>query len=363
MDFITNKQINISTKELEQLKKQSKNVAGEISKLIDAKIITFPYKRTFIKSDTIIEAFEVLKGHKSVIYHPPSLRIYYFQGIDDLKLYDKYTVLLREITDNTQFEFITDIFQEHVRLKCKRVEQDISSYKYWKTYSKKIVKYCIKKYGLVNMYALRESLFDLHYEVGTFRLSVVVSIIKYFDAKHVLDPFSGWGDRLVGSLACGVKSYQGIDANSDVFPGYKQIEEIFNERTKVNMINQPIEDVDFKQINKCDLILTSPPYFNLEIYTGDESLQSMSRHPKLDDWIDWLVKSLKKCWKKLRIDGHMAIVINDSRDTKYVQKILNKIHIWEDVVYEGCITYAQNIGTNTIKLKSPQPIWIWRKKL
>lgn len=356
--FIRKKQISISSEDWNKLIETNPNAVEELSKLIKTGKISYPYKRLFTTPEMIMTAFEKLQKLIIRTYHPKTLNIYNFDGEDPLTFNMEYTVIDRGEDDYDNFGFLTDIFQESVRVKCHRSDLELSSYEYWKQCPNQVFCHCMDMHKNINTNTLRESLFDLHYEVGTFRLSVATTVIRLFHAKYILDPFSGWGDRLISALACNVKSYQGIDANSELFDGYKKIEQIFNKNTNVQMINSPIEDVKSDDINECDLIFTSPPYFDLETYSGDLSLQSNRRYPKLNKWIKWLVKSLKKCWKKLKVGGHMAIAINDSSSTKYVQKILDLIHEWDNSEYKGCLAYAARKG---ILLKSPQPIWIWEK--
>ena len=58
----------------------------------------------------------------------------------------------------------------------------------------------------------------------TFMPLYAKSIYEHFHAKKVLDPCSGWGDRLLGaSISSCVTNYIGFDPNINLQPGYKKI--------------------------------------------------------------------------------------------------------------------------------------------
>jgi DNA modification methylase len=69
--------------------------------------------------------------------------------------------------------------------------------------------------------------------------------------------------------------------------------------------------VDYSKLGKFDLIFTSPPYFDREIYSIEDT-QSCMRYPKYQDWRDkFLFKVLDKCVTVLLKGGHLIINIKD----------------------------------------------------
>ena len=88
-----------------------------------------------------------------------------------------------------------------------------------------------------------------------------------FKPKTILDPSAGWGGRLVGAYQFDPNiKYIGIDPNEDTISGLKNISEKLNYETELH----PIKLQDFDYNNKqFDLILTSPPYWDREIYRED----------------------------------------------------------------------------------------------
>ena len=76
-------------------------------------------------------------------------------------------------------------------------------------------------------------------------------------------------------------------------------------------------------------MISSPPFFNLEIYSN-ESTQSSERYPGIDDWIEKFLKpSLRKTAEILDPDSPVVLHLSDVIDFKdtsksivFVEKIL-----------------------------------------
>ena len=135
----------------------------------------------------------------------------------------------------------------------------------------------------------------------------------------------GWGDRLAG-FYCGetTKSYVGIDPNTLNHPNYqrqvefyKKHQTFFEEEKQVEFICSPAEDVDFTKYKEhFDTVFTSPPYFNVEKYS-DEDTQSYIRYKDIDSWNkNFLHKTLGNIIPTLKKDGLLAINIADVYDAK-----------------------------------------------
>ena len=108
----------------------------------------------------------------------------------------------------------------------------------------------------------------------------------------VLDPCHGWGGRLVGALLADVNSYTGIDPSPVAHDG---VERTFNalkdysKTTDVQLIQQCFEDVKLEH-NSFDIALTSPPYFDVEQYAGDQT--SHLRYNNYSKWVNGFYKPL-----------------------------------------------------------------------
>lgn len=368
-DFIDNGRINISKSDLKKLKNQfpdsKKQLCEGIQYLVKKKCVKYPYKQ--MTRTSAIEIFEKLKQFNHSTTNIP-FSINRLMGQDIELLYEgKPTLIIMPKDDYFVFGSLTDFFQESIRIKCRRNDQTLSSYEYWKRYAHRVVEACYDM-GVIDNDTLRKELFTQHYEVGTFRLTIAKYIINKFGSKNILDPCAGWGDRLIASLACDVDSYTGFDPNSKLFKGYDKICKLFNKSSDVKVICKPFETAESDLVeNKYDLVFTCPPYFDLEIYDEFNAKQSTNKFPQLNSWINgFLFPMLKMAWKYLKVGGHMVVVINDCR-SHYVKKMIKYINEkLTGVYYMGCIGYAKDTTEtpdSQISFDSPQPIWFWKKTL
>ena len=235
------------------------------------------------------------------------------------------------------------------------------------------------------------------YVASQFKPSIAKAFYDYYKSNNVLDFSAGWGDRLAG-FYCGetTKSFVGIDPNTTNHPNYKKQVEfyekhrtIFEQEKKVDLICSPAEDVDFtKYENHFDTIFTSPPYFNVEKYS-DEDTQSYIRYKDIDSWNkNFLHKTLEKLIPTLKKDGILAINIADvyNPSKKNYYEICNPMNDFlksKGLKYDGCIGMEMTKRFNSggagnakseyfdDKLKEQtektqdmafgEPIWIWRK--
>ena len=143
------------------------------------------------------------------------------------------------------------------------------------------------------------------------------------------------------------------------------------------MICSPFEDCNISKDygSDFDLVFTSPPYFNTEHYS-DEETQSTIKYKQGEDWYtNFLLYSLKKAWECLAVGGHMVIVLNDSPDSdqKICARMIQDVNLFIDSIYLGVISYAERSTKQRTKQrkfgksvkesdwKSPQPMWIWEK--
>ena len=136
------------------------------------------------------------------------------------------------------------------------------------------------------------------------------------ELKNVLDVCIGWGGRMLGSVCIDNVSYTGIEPYTKTFKALQNIKKDLKLTDKqVKLYNDVAENVLPGLKQEYDLALTSPPYYNLEIYT-DEKTQS-HHHDSYEKWVnnflkpvvegvlDKLVEGGKSCWsvKNIKTDG------------------------------------------------------------
>tara|TARA_R100000353_G_scaffold157845_1_gene116976 strand:+ start:35 stop:877 length:843 start_codon:yes stop_codon:yes gene_type:complete len=277
-----------------------------------------------------------------------------------------------------------------------------SGWKTWQTVKgiKTIVRafYTLDKVLLkVDLQSIRMATTLRKYVASQFKPSIAKAFYDYYGSVNVLDFSAGWGDRLAG-FYCGetTKSFVGIDPNSTNHPNYrrqvefyKKHQTFFEEEKDVELICSPAEDVDYKKYqNYFDTIFTSPPYFDVEKYS-DEDTQSYKRYTHIDSWNkNFLHQTIGKIIPTLKKDGILAVNIADvyHESVKGYVDITNSMNDFiksQGLHYEGCIGmemtkrfnsagagkgvsdyYSEDLKEKAIKTENMafgEPIWIWKK--
>lgn len=118
----------------------------------------------------------------------------------------------------------------------------------------------------------------------------------------LFDPCAGWGGRMMGTVSAGWK-YVGCEPNVETYNNLLKLIEFLGIENEVTLLNIPAEDFDYRNMDKVDVVLTSPPYFNLEVYTEDTT-QSYHKHNTFDVWLNlWLEPLITNCTNVLKKDG------------------------------------------------------------
>lgn len=170
--------------------------------------------------------------------------------------------------------------------------------------------------------------------VTKYRTVTSKSIIQFYKAKRVLDPCSGWGGRLLGCLASGDDYYYvGCEPDPNTSKGLNNIlaDQTIpaSARSRGMIIETPAEIAlsELEQMEKFDMVLTSPPYFNLELYTAGE--QSTNIYNTWDSWTEkWLKKVILGCLSCLKEGGVSCWSVKNFKSDKLypLADVTKKIH-------------------------------------
>jgi RimJ/RimL family protein N-acetyltransferase len=325
----------------------------------DDKPSTYPFRRLFMTRKQVQDAFRRVKEYELNIV-PASYKIANMpQLTDDQRQYKGKSVLCEvDPEDYHTMNWLSDWFNEKCRLACKRYDEDESPLEYWEKHGDEVR----EQVPQASVEALNDAMYDRVTGCNNFRSGLLVGMIKYLGAKSVLDFSGGWGDRLLGMLATGVRGTV-VDPNPCVHEGYAEMIREFGNGAAPTLIVSPFQTADLPD-ETYDLVFTSPPYFDLEIYASDAA-QSVVEFPGLDDWYNgFLLASLRKSWSVLNDGGHLVVIINNIRGgTDYVMRMVADVSGFDGADYEGVLPYAEKIikPNGSFYHKSPQPMWIWRK--
>lgn len=222
----------------------------------------------------------------------------------------------------------------------------------------------------VNNNVLRSCMGLRKYIASQFRPSAAKAIYEHFNAEHVLDFSSGWGDRhsAFHAASC-TKTYVGVDPNQTLFEGYAKQQIMYNSDKDVEFINAAAEDVDFNRFaDKFDMIFTSPCYYIIERYTNEPN-QAWVRYKKLQDWLDkFLFAVINNTYCTLKKGGILAINISDVYCNHTVNLICNPmLKFAESLGYKYIGAYGLRMAKrpNSKAVGGGifgEPIWILQKQ-
>jgi hypothetical protein len=234
------------------------------------------------------------------------------------KYRDKSLALIQNDDDYEKIDRLTDLMTEYARIEAKRYDKDQSPLEYFNTHKAELINECIDKTGAIDSFEIREIIWRKKYEATNFKVTLATGIYIYFNARRILDISAGWGDRLIAAIGQHAERYLAYDPNKKLYPGHKQIMDTFSEYMKSGTTHFEIRYEPFESANLgselFDLIFTSPPYFNLEIYdtTDTEGTQSISKYNLFEGWLtSFLFRSLLNAWNHLQVGGNMVIHITD----------------------------------------------------
>ena len=205
-----------------------------------------------------------------------------------------------------------------------------------------------------------------------FRASIMNPVIPYtlstiFTSNFkVLTPTLGWSSYLIGMLQNkNLIEYVGIDVIEKVcnITGYIATQS----GIKNNIYCTPSEDLYYnknfmnKYTNYFDFIFFSPPYYELELYKGDN--QSTNRYNSYNEWLEkyWriTIKLCKKCIKKNKLLIYIMSGYKINNTYINLEEDMNNITIQEGFKYLNHIDMINNNVSFTNHRNTNEKIWIF----
>ena len=157
--------------------------------------------------------------------------------------------------------------------------------------------------------------------VSNFRPTAAKVIYENFGGETTWDMSCGWGGRLLGFLSAkNTKHYIGTEPSSKTYDGLLEIKKDFSYLGKqVDIYKLGSEGYEPKK-ESIDLCFTSPPYFDTEKYSGEET-QSYIKFPSNDEWVDgFLRKTIENCYYGLKQNGYMLMNIANTPKYKFIEE-------------------------------------------
>lgn len=193
-------------------------------------------------------------------------------------------------------------FRERAKTKIKNRKSHHDFLKDKSNYDK--VKNIIKalKYDEINKRSVSSAVRMNLGSVNQFRPSTAKYIYSLFNPNTILDFSSGWGGRCLAAMSLD-KNYIGFDTNNKLKKPYNDLINTYDTKGKIRIIFQDSSKVDFSKY-KYDMIFTSPPYYDLEIYTN------MRKYDTFNDFNDTFYHPVvSNSFKYLSKDGWCCLNI------------------------------------------------------
>lgn len=358
---LNQEQIGIAVNETGQTDDQHERIITTLISMVRNGTIWFPYQKFFrgtpeqlfanLKTIDLTVKTEQFKLHsyypKYRSYLPPL-----FRGLPTVIWGSRGTYVTADV--------LSDHFIEDVRMRAKRYDQDMSIRECWNQDKclRRIFEAALKK-ERINPGTLRDSIYETIPETKIFNPTWARALIKLVmgpdvKGKKWLDISSGWGDRLIAAMSLDM-DYTGFDPNTDLTKGHSEMIKLFGDPNRHHIIYEPFEQATIPD-GPYDVIMTSPPYFNLEDYAPGQVGQSIVTYPTFDMWMVWfLFAALEKAWKHLKIGGFLILHLGDARTiaTSEATNIFIENYL-QGSSWEGVLGVRGESGY-------PRPVWVWKK--
>lgn len=270
---------------------------------------TFPYKDINLDPNIL---------NKLKNYEPASIIETNNKNIDKIK--NKRIIIQEDYFESSNLNKTTYYFSQQNLYKCRVDKQ--SPYDYYMLNKERFDKINNKKDRLKKI--LKEvkpcTLFNI-----TRVIILMKALFKKRGLKNIkyLDPSSGWGDRLIGAIALGI-DYTGYDPSTLQKPVYEKIINYFNAKN-ARVYTQPFEKAIIN--DKYDVVFTSPPFYDYEIYTTDKE-QSIMNYKDYDSWWNnFFIVMINKSIDSLNRNGYLCLYYEDKQnnDSIITKKITKEI--------------------------------------
>lgn len=337
----------------------------------NGELVDFPYKKYVLNDEVLVDKlFNNLMNYtpnfiSGVHYKLNKIYPKYIFNTFQMNITDKpeYLYILFPLSDYININILSDFFSEVPRMKCKRLYSELTPEQF----------FLKNKESLPFTNESREKIYASNTECSNFKLTLALSVFTLFSSTRILDFSSGWGDRLLGAIAYANNNsstfqyYHGTDPNQSLQPVYRNI--IRTCAKKENENKFIISNVGFEKFSPppkhkgYDLVFTSPPYFDFEIYDDGASTQSTSMYPTMEKWfVYFMCASLYKSWFYLNTGGYMVLSIEDFSVKGHKGSFVEMTNLY-------CLTFLKNCrfcGTiGHVMEDTPtkgRPLFVWKKE-
>lgn len=273
-------------------------------------------RKTLKKCKNKLNKKKTVKNHKKIVKELKPISYEQLKA-DYEKLKGISCALQKKLSKRSKIgNNIVDSFTLEERLHS-RGDQGISFFDFWLCKDEFAKKPYVK--NMINFYSTRNTsllkkyryIYNLYFSnISIFSPLRAMDIYCKVNAKRVLDFTMGWGGRLVGACAHNLDAYYGVDINKNLKGPYKKmvsfLESDKDNVTKINILFKDALKVDYSKMDY-DCVLTSPPYYNTEVYRGT----NQDKYKTKEDWNKNFYRPLFfKTYKHLKSGGYYCLNVN-----------------------------------------------------
>lgn len=173
---------------------------------------------------------------------------------------------------------------------------------------------------------------------------------KYCQSGSLIYDFScGYGGRMLGALTSKNNyKYIGVEPNTETFDNLNILGEIISDtldkKNSYEILKTGSEDFVSSK-NSVDFAFSSPPYFNLEKYSEEET-QCYNKFKNMKDWMEGYVeKTIENIYSMVKENGLYAVNISDFRTrNQKVDFVYKWIEISEKIGFEHVETIDMKLS-------------------
>lgn len=247
----------------------------------------------------------------------------------------------------------TDKYSFNCRMKCRVDGEKMSPAEYAKKHKIKLI---VENEKLLKV--KKCSNFPISRGMLVLKLAAKIMKMRVKDLRW-LDPSAGWGDRLICAIKSGVREYYGVDPSHCMCPIYKKIIKDIGNSKKQSVTCVGFEkhymwrDNKKDRLQKYNLVFTSPPFYNKEIYNNEGRGQSTRGITNGKEWFNkFFLEYVRNGFRHLHDEGLLILYVENHGDFKYVDELIKVIPY-------------KHLGHFSIKYKGDEgegrPYYVWRK--
>ena len=278
------------------------------------------------------------------------------------------------------------LFPNYWTVNCKEDKNNSLYERFYDDHKlKRAIDFCFKfkpkiKYPLVPC-QIKEGLQMIGGNMPTNFLPMKVRmLLEHFmpNGGNYFDFSCGFGGRLLGAMTanCGPINYYGLEPNTETHIHLGELKSYIQEALGISEDRMSI----FRQGSECDLpasiignidfAFSSPPYFNLEKYSEEET-QCYIKYPTIESWLENYVElTIKNIYLALKPGAYYAVNISDFKtsgeDVKFVDdwiEISNKcgFELVKEIPTKIGRSRPNNLSNQKIYVPKVESIYLFKK--